>query len=607
MKRIAYFVVFLAGIIAVQSCTDGDFLDETQVTDLDKETVFSDSTYTASFLNQIYVDLGFDTRPHRFGQGGLQTACDEAEFKVSSTVSTDVMFATGTVNPSTVSSDVWSTCYTNIRRVNVFLQNVDNSPMLESAKTLYKGEARFLRAWYYFVMLRHYGGVPLLGDNVYTDKDEIPMKRDTYADVVDYITSECEAAAQMLPTRRSGRQFGRASASWCYALLSRLTLYGASKLYNGVSSEITTDPELVPLLGYPTADQERWKDAADAASRVISLGVYQLYAYHKDDSGNDEPGWGFYAQFQYHDYLSLTTYGDKTFTNGANCGNIITFRPSDAQEKEQLFYPPSCGGGGNGGYIYHDLAELFPMKDGKSTSESAYTYDPLNPNVNRDPRFHNTVIYDGVKCMNAGNNNYEVQIAQGFGATVDAIYEGTPTGYYIRKMTHRGLAGNYFVGTNQNYLLLRYAEILLNYAEAVNEYYGPEHTDDLGAGGIMSPYEALKQIREAAGIEAGDDGMYGLKSGMTQEEMRQAIRLERRIELALEGHRFFDVRRWMIASDTDNAQMRGYEITKKASGARSGRIVNVRKHIFRPAMYYWPLPYNEVIKSEDLLQNPNYE
>jgi hypothetical protein len=607
MKRIAFFMIVMVSLFAASSCTDGDFLGETQITDLDKERVFSDSTYTAGFLTQIYVDLGFDTHPTRFGQGGLQTACDEAEFRVSSSISTDVMFATGTVNPTTVSNDVWAICYRNIHRCNVFLANVDSSPMLESAKTVYKAEARFLRAWYYFILLRHYGGVPMLGDNIYTDKDEIPMKRATYADMVDYINKECELAAKDLPTRRGGRQFGRASASICYALQSRLHLYAASKLYNGVSSEITSDPEMVSLLGYAQADGERWKQAADAASRVISLGIYSMYAYHQNDQGTSEPGWGFYAQFQYHDFLQLNSFGGKDFANGANNGNILTFKHASGQEKERMFYSPTCGGSGDGGYIYHDLVELFPMKDGRPVGESKYEYDALNPNVNRDPRFHNSVIYDGSKCLNAGNDGYIVQTAKGYGATIDAIHEGTPTGYYIRKMTHRALAGNWFVGTSQNYLLIRYAEILLNYAEAVNEYYGPDHTDELGVVGTMSPYEALKQIREAAGIEAGEDGMYGLKAGMSQEEMREAIRLERRIELAFEGHRFFDVRRWMIASETDNAQMHGFEITKKASGARSGRVVNVRKHIFRPAMYYWPLPYNETIKSEDLVQNPNYD
>lgn len=114
-------------------------------------------------------------------------------------------------------------------------------------------------------------------------------------------------------------------------------------------------------------------------------------------------------------------------------------------------------------------------------------------------------------------------------------------------------------------------------------------------------------IRERAGIEAGDDGMYGLQQGMDKDAMREAIRLERRVELALEGHRFFDVRRWKIADKTENAVTHGFEITRKLDGTESGREVAVRQHVFRPAMYFWPIPYKEVTRSEELLQNPYYE
>ena len=161
MKNIRLIFAFVTLYLA-SSCADKSFLDETQTTDLSRETVFADSTYTAGFLNQIYVDIGFDTDPDRFseypfgikiGHGGLQTACDEAEFKISSSNTTDVMFATGTVNPVTVSKDAWEKCYRNIRRVNVFLKYVDGSPMIERAKTTYKAEARFLRAWYFIASL----------------------------------------------------------------------------------------------------------------------------------------------------------------------------------------------------------------------------------------------------------------------------------------------------------------------------------------------------------------------------------------------------------------------------------------------------------------------
>lgn len=158
----------------------------------------------------------------------------------------------------------------------------------------------------------------------------------------------------------------------------------------------------------------------------------------------------------------------------------------------------------------------------------------------------------------------------------------------------------------QYYSLLRYEEILLNYAEAVNEYYGPDYTEQLGDQ-VVSPYYVLRLLRERAGIEPGADNNYGVKDGMSQDEMREAIRLERRIELAFEGHRFFDVRRWKIAEQTENAMSHGFEITRKLDGSTSYRVVNVRQHVFRPAMYFWPIPYKEVVRSEDLLQNPYYE
>ena len=272
-----------------------------------------------------------------------------------------------------------------------------------------------------------------------------------------------------------------------------------------------------------------------------------------------------------------------------------------------MFGPPTCGGNGNGGYIYHDLVEQFPMKDGKKIGESdKYPYDPMKPAEGRDPRFANTVVWNGSVIMSGGDKDHVVYTHKGVGSTTDAFGSGTPTGYYIRKFSHRQLAGNWFVGTSQAFDLIRYAEILLNYAEAVNEYYGPDHKDVLGEQ-IISPFEVLKVLRERAGIDAGNDGRYGLEEGVETDyrKMKDAIRLERRIELAFEGHRFFDVRRWMIAEDTENMQMHGFEITKSIT--EKGKKVPVRKHTFRKAMYFLPIPYKETVKSDDLVQNPYYE
>ncbi len=606
MKNLFYLFLPIIGLWIVSSCSD-DFLGETEITDLDRETVFADSTYTAGFLTQIYVDIGFDTNPNRYGgeHGGLQTSCDEAEFKETASIATDILFATGTVNPVAVSEDdVWRITYRNIRRVNVFLKYVEGTPMAITTKTKYKAEARFLRAWYYAMLLRHYGGIPLIGDTVYESTDEIKTTRDTYADCVEYIINECKEAEKDLPDIRIGFDHGRISGAACKALVSRVRLYAASKLFNGSDFAPSEYPK--ELLGYPEYDQERWKLAVDAALDVMKMNKFTLYSRHWDDENKEEPGWGFYAIFQAKDFVKLKDGTDgKMYDLGAYCETILERKAEDGFGFQKWYAPPTTGGDGVGGYIYHGLAELFPMKDGKSITESAFPYDPLEPNVNRDPRFGNTVTYDGCKMI-SNRVVGSIYIYKGIGATKDAIYQGTPTGYYTRKSVHRKISANTFPAGPQSRPLIRYAEILLNYAEAVNEYYGPTHEDVLGDNKI-SPYEVLKLIRERAGIEAGEDGMYGLKENMDRNEMSEAIRLERRLELAFEGHRFFDVRRWMIVEDTDNKMMQGYEITKDVNGVRTGRVIDVRRHIFRKAMYFYPIPYKETVKSKKLLQNPYYE
>lgn len=605
----------MAATFGLGSCVDSSFLDETATSDLSKEVIFADSAYTAGFLNQIYADIAFDVHPNRFGPGGLQSASDEGEFRNVSYITPAAMFTTGNVSAKSINSDhgAWKSCYRNIRRCNVFLANVDGCPMREMAKERYKAEARFLRAWYYHLLLRHYGGVPILYDKVLEDTEDIDMTRNSYEEVVDYIVSECNEAAKGLPVRRAGTDFGRASAGACYGLISRVKLYAASPLFNGVPTDISSDPAIRPLLGYESADQERWKEAATAALTVIGSQQFDLYSYHQNNEGQAEPGWGFYGKFVSDDYMNLTKYGDKTYTGGPICGQLFVKKYGSGTTGIHAWCDPArTGCSDDGGWPYLEIAESFPMLDGKAIDDKdgKYYIDDVNERrsnmlKNRDPRFNNTILCNGSTYRNGNEANEVCKTGLGMGATTDAIYTGTQTGFYWRKSGHRNSAANYWVTSPYNILLMHYSEILLNYAEATNEYYGPNHPDTMGEETI-TPIEALKLIRENAGIEAGKDNMYGLKAGMSQDEMREAIRLERRIELAFEGHRFYDVRRWKIAEQTENQMMHGLEINYAADGSINTKIVNVRQHVFRPAMYFWPLPYDEVSRSEELLQNPGY-
>jgi len=610
-------------VMGAVSCSNSGFLDETSTTNLNQEVVFSDSTYTAGFLTDIYTGLGFDTDPDRFSIsafgittdfGGLQTACDEAMYKRSSTITTDVMFATGTINSQLVSKDAWQKCYAYIRKVNVFLKYVDGSPMAEGTKKQYKAEARILRAWYYAILLRHYGGVPLIGDAVYEMTDKMKTTRDTYEDCVNYIVSECDDVINqnVLARRTGGIDFGRISEAACRAIKSRVLLYAASPLYNGIDDQYAPTDEYKKLLGYPVYDKERWKAAYDAALSVITMREYRLFVWNKtgsanNDSSTPEMGWGFYAvttmPSDFANFIedSIGQPG-QIYKQGAYCEVILDKTADKGNRREKLYGPPSTGGNCAAGYTFKEFADAFPMIDGKPIGESAYAYNVLAPNVNRDPRFTNSVVFDGAYFSKNGTYT-PIRIALGDNVTLDVVHSGTPTGLYNKKTTSRATNGSYFIGVPQERPLIRYAEILLNYAEAANEYYGPDHVDQTTN---VSIYDALKAIRSRGGIQAGNDGMYGLKPNMSQSEMREAIRLERRLELAFEGFRFFDVRRWKIAEETDNKMMHGIEITVNSDGSKTAKEFEVGKHTFRPAMYFWPIPYDEIIKSPDLLQNPYY-
>ena len=592
MKHKCYllWLIVLSGI-SLASCSDSNFLDETETSDLTTDVIFSDSTYTAGFLLEIYRDIGFDTDPGRFSSmrgrfGGLQTASDEAEFKASSVITTDMLFATGSINPVVVSEDAWEKCYRNIRRVNVFLQNADKSPINEARIKMHKAEARFLRAWYYFILLRHYGGIPLIGDVVYEAEDDIKTERNTFAQCVDYIISECDLAAKDLLVRPSGREYGRAGAGSCKGLKSRLLLYAASPLFNGEAEVPEGYP--VELVSYPDKNPDRWRIAMEAAKEVMNLGVFDLCVGNiRESESNYKNCNGFFWVFQASDVPAM----------GAQKELLVELQQDKGTYREQLFNPPSRGGTG-GGFAYQGLVDAFPTISGKSIWEDP-SYNDQNPYANRDPRLYLTICYDQHPLQNGGTPMDPVNIylkEDGTPYGQDGVYSGTPTGYYICKTQHwPAAAANYFIGPPQSRPQLRYAEILLNYAEAANEHAGPS----------QAIYDALTTIRARAEILAGNDGLYGLKADMTKEEMREAIRNERRIELAFEGIRFFDVRRWKIAPQTDGAMMTGMEIRMK-EGKKVYKRFNVRQHVWRPAMYFWPIPYKEVVKSEDLMQNPFY-
>ncbi|WP_256013900.1 RagB/SusD family nutrient uptake outer membrane protein [Desertivirga xinjiangensis] len=569
-KKIILLIAVFTGIMMI-SCKKNGILDQVKTTDLSEESTFADSARTMQFLTRMYTDIGFSADPKRFADlgssVGIYTLGDEVESNLQSANAFNIIFQTGAVSSLNIPTDSWTKPYQNIRRANVFLSHLSNTPLSSKLRTRTAAEARFLRAWYYFILLKHYGGVPLVGDVVYAATDPVPGKRATFEEVVDYIESECNAVAPLLPPIHESSDYGRITRGAALALKSRLLLYAASPLFNGRD-------EMGGILGYPTYDATRWNKAAIAALNVINLQAYSLY-----ELANGE---GF----------------QKVFNLRKNSEYILATMAGNNRTLEAIWDPPSRTGSGSV-MPYQELVDAFGTINGKPITEDLKTpanptgYDPAKPYENRDPRFKWTILFNEAERLNTSRTISKVYTYQG------AEKDGMPitkTGYYLRKMLNETtIASTTSSTTERCFPLIRYAEILLNYAEASNE------ADD-----IETAYEQIIAIRKRAGILPGPDGDYGIPANLTQEEMRALIQNERRVELAIEEHRYWDVRRWKIAEKVSNKTLHGMRITPDGTGYKY-ELINIRTPVFvAPKWYLWPIPQGEVNKTFELEQNPGW-
>ena len=322
------------------------------------------------------------------------------------------------------------------------------TPLSDSLKRRTKGEALFLRAWYYAILLRHYGGVPIIGDTLYHSTDTIPSVRNTYADCVNYIISQCDSAEAYLPVTQSGLLYGRASGGACMALKARVLLEAASPLFNG--GQIATSEPLKSLTGYPDYDKRRWELAMNAAEDVIRTSAYSLYV-----DNATAPGYGF----------------EQVFLIRNNSEYIFARMEGNNKDLESIWFPPTFGVDNPGAYPYLETAQAFGMSNGLLITDPNSGYDPAHPYDHRDPRFDYSITHDQ-SLINHYPEFQKIPVNIYVDSTnpshvvagLDAVYNGTPTGFYTNKMCDDGLAIQWFTyATPRCFPLIRYAEILLDY------------------------------------------------------------------------------------------------------------------------------------------------
>ncbi|MBT9188840.1 RagB/SusD family nutrient uptake outer membrane protein [Zobellia russellii] len=461
----------------------------------------------------------------------------------------------------------WSTYWDYIRLANEFLDRIDDSEAMKTDPdkvAILKAEMKFLRANIYSKLIKFYGGVPIIENALGLDAD-FALVRNSYEECVDFVVKELDEAAAILPETRPDSEFGRATKLSALAVKSRTLLYAASTLHDP-----STEPS-GPLYDYTKAS--KWQDASDAAKEIIDLvGARNLIAVTNAKEYQDL----FLSPNQ--DILFARAYSSLYYDFG-----------TDANSLWNQTQAPSGYGGWALSSPTHNFALQFNMADGTSTDEASY--DPENPNENRELRYYADLFYQGstfrgrpVDYALADNPTeatpHGLDSPEGLGNTGHS----SKTGYNIRKFQDESV-GLTDVSPNRPYILYRLAEIYLNYAEA--QYH-------LGQEGIAREF-ASKVSTRALQPEITASGA----------DLLEAIKRERRVELAFEGHNFFDERRWMNEEHL-GFDVKGLRWTKAADGNLTNEEYTVVERPWFERQYYLPIPQSEVEKAPSMVQNAGY-
>lgn len=556
-----YSKLLVATLVACSfpSC---DFLEEKPEYYLTPDEVFIDDTWAEQTLNMAYyyISPGFNNRG-----SFLESATDDGVHCIDA--SNINKLARAQVSSASPGESYWMQGYAGIRSTLYFeehihkLQTIPSKTEAEVAMRRREmiGESQGLRALFYFELLRRHGGVPIvpyvlqIGDPLATT-----IARSTFDETLKHIVELCDSSYAMV---RQDLTLGRMSKGAALAIKAKCLAYAASDLYANQAN---------PLLGYAGGQQERQAKAAKALAEVINFGM----------ADNGEKTYQLY-----NDYSKVCT--DIT---AANKELILIFGTPKSNTLERNLYPPTKKGNG-GTYPTQEFVNAFEMKDG-SMPINNHTY------TDRDPRFEMTVLYDGGTLGARGVIYTHVGDLGTDDGYAKITNKSTTTGYYLRKFLYTEInfdnatAGN----TERVFPVIRLADILLLYAEMMNEAYGPDQ-DPLNYG--MTALGAINSVRNRTGVKMP------LLTITDKTLLREQIRKERRVELSFEEQRYFDLRRWNIAEQVLNRPVHGMKITWNGDKTYEDIVVdNQRK--FTTNMYFSPIPYSEQIVNENLVQNPGW-
>jgi len=607
-KKMNRFKILLIPVLLVITGLAGcaDFLDIVPDERPTEEDAFQDRFAAEDFLYSCYAPIP-----------NLRNSVSSIDFMTSDEVvtafehETFAHFPRGNYTASSPVISYWNDLYRGIRQSWILINNVDLTPGLsEELKREYKAEARFLIGYYHFLLARMYGPIIIQRDVADVDipYSEYPG-RSTFDETVDFIVDILDEAATDLPERRTATDYGRATSTIAKALKARLLLYAASPLFNGGGPEMSsfyqnfTDDQGQQLIS-TSYDREKWARAVDAAKEAIDLAESVGHVLYTNSAVSSAlPADPVEKDLRF-------TFVDK------NSNEIIwaETRPEGVYMFQNKSTPYLGGSSWNGVAPTLAMLELFYTENGLPIDvdpdfDYQNRYDIANGplgttlalNLNREPRFNAWIAYHNsyYEIERNGQDQIVAQFRKDDGQGIQNRSNNySPTGYLNKKGVHPQLNQNTLqVSEQYPWPKIRLAELYLNYAEALIEY-GED---------FATAKEYIDRVRERAGIPSIDEAWAVVGGADDQETLRRIVRQERSVEFYLENHRFWDLRRWMIAEEHLDSQPYGMNI----HGVTDNEFFRVTEVVFprrfnSPAHYLMPIPIQEINTNPSLVQNPGY-
>lgn len=668
IKRIIGAALIIQLLAVVSSCKDYLNIDEYFDDEFNIDSAFSSARNIEAYMWGAANMFPDESETIRLGFTPGPMATDEGFNGLTGTGTSNVYygmdFATGRITPDFFGDgkpnlNQWGNNYKIIRKCNTILQNLDKPRDLTNEYRLrIEGYTRFIRAYAYYNLLVDYGPPILLGDEVVNTNEAIEYydrPRATYDEAMEYVCGEFEKAALLLPPEVSLLDFGRPTKGAAFALIARLRLIHASPLFNGgpVASAYfgnwkrKTDDAFYVNQQY---DESKWAVAAAAAKRVMDMGRYRLYTVPKDDNTPALPTGvtsdpNFYNQYPNGagGIDAFKSYSD-IFTGEAVAAinpELIWGRNTNYLNTtiNQGSFPPSLGGWGRF-CVTQKVVDAYLMDDGRTKeqatstgyySETGFTTEPrnfsgypLNSGVynmyaNREMRFYasvgfNEAVWQAQSSTSLNNHTakYYYQDADGRGGVSASSPNYPITGYVIKKYNHpmdaiTGTGARYM---NKAYSIIRYAEILLSYAEALNNLTG-SHTVTLGdqqftvSRNADEIKNAFNDVRYRAGLPGITEAQLASAAGVQKQ-----IERERMVEFLWENRRYYDVRRWGIYEETEREPIRGMNPDGATKESYYKRVIpgssSFLTRMVNKKLVWTPIPRSEMRRLPSLDQNPGY-